>query len=374
MLKTNNGERFCRFRLKPSCSLRYMIEFCIDETRLASLDQNLRSQNALSFSILRMHGGGPSCVYYCIGLADRQCHSPLGLQRYPPRAFNNQAAGVKHRPAGAPWGACCTCPLPPGTGLTEASAGVLCVLSAARPRPLFASSRLPVGARAAVVTRVLLCPRTDATTVPTLTLRDAGIVRRATAAAYTRQLAGFLEHLAPSSFTASQTEALYQLLIDKIIYPHTHLIPTHDRPVMAPSFTSRPHSSGSRPTSRDQEDLVIPNRTSSLHSRIAQPTGQVAQPKVNQRAPKTLTHAYMVCGVGREPSQWARAPTPPQGKIGHMKGAVGQFWLPEILGSSPRLEQDNEIARSLHAAMRVCSALRIHRYPILLTIIGMLPS
>lgn len=37
-----------------------------------------------------------------------------------------------------------------------------------------------------------------------------------------------------------------------------------------------------------------------------------------------------------------------------MKGAVGQFWLPEILGSSPRLEQDNEIARSLHSAMRAC--------------------
>ena len=36
-----------------------------------------------------------------------------------------------------------------------------------------------------------------------------------------------------------------------------------------------------------------------------------------------------------------------------MKGAVGTFWLPEILGSSPRLEQDNEVARSLHAAMRV---------------------
>lgn len=122
---------------------------------------------------------------------------------------------------------------------------------------------------------------------------------------------------------------------------------------MAPSFTSRPRSSASRPQSRDADDLVIPNRTSSLHSRIAQPTGHMSQPKVSQRAPKTLTHAYMVCGVGREPSQWARAPTPPQGKIGHMKGAVGQFWLPEILGSSPRLEQDNEIARSLHAAMRV---------------------
>jgi len=61
----------------------------------------------------------------------------------------------------------------------------------------------------------------------------------------------------------------------------------------------------------------------------------------------------MVCGVGREPSQWVKAPAPAQGKIGHMKGAVGQFWLPEILGSSPRLEQDNEIARALHAAMRV---------------------
>ena len=36
-----------------------------------------------------------------------------------------------------------------------------------------------------------------------------------------------------------------------------------------------------------------------------------------------------------------------------MKGAIGQFWIPEILGSSPRLEQDNEIARALYAAMRV---------------------
>ncbi|GAB7361758.1 hypothetical protein MBLNU230_g1803t1 [Neophaeotheca triangularis] len=82
--------------------------------------------------------------------------------------------------------------------------------------------------------------------------------------------------------------------------------------------------------------------------------GATNGPKPGQRAPKTLTHAYMVCGVGREPSQWVKAPAPPQGKIGHMKGAVGQFWLPEILGSSPRLEQDNEIARSLHAAMRAC--------------------
>ncbi|EMR67089.1 putative denn domain-containing protein [Eutypa lata UCREL1] len=122
-----------------------------------------------------------------------------------------------------------------------------------------------------------------------------------------------------------------------------------------PSFT-RPRTSDrdARPGTRDQNDnnLIIPSRTSSLHSRITQPIPSTLSSKPQQRAPKTLTHAYMVCGVGREPSQWVKAPSPSQGKIGHMKGAVGQFWLPEILGSSPRLEQDNDIARALHAAMR----------------------
>jgi hypothetical protein len=133
---------------------------------------------------------------------------------------------------------------------------------------------------------------------------------------------------------------------------------------MAPSLNThasftRPRTSDrgdGRPSTRDQggtDNLLIPSRTSSLHSRITQPIPSTLNTKPQQRTPKTLTHAYMVCGVGREPSQWVKAPAPAQGKIGHMKGAVGQFWLPEILGSSPRLEQDNEIARALHAAMRV---------------------
>ncbi|KAL2063210.1 hypothetical protein VTL71DRAFT_5014 [Oculimacula yallundae] len=132
---------------------------------------------------------------------------------------------------------------------------------------------------------------------------------------------------------------------------------------MGPSFNN--HSSfvrrrtGDReghPGTRDQTDqnLIIPSRTSSLHSRITQPIPSNLNVKSQQRIPKTLTHAYMVCGVGREPSQWVKAPVPAQGKIGHMNGAIGQFWLPEILGSSPRLEQDDEIARALHAAMRAC--------------------
>ncbi|KAL2116444.1 hypothetical protein VTJ04DRAFT_8612 [Mycothermus thermophilus] len=132
---------------------------------------------------------------------------------------------------------------------------------------------------------------------------------------------------------------------------------------MPPSLTT--HASFSRPRTSDQSarpvtreadsNLIIPSRTSSLHSRITQPIPSTLNMKPQQqRTPKTLTYAYMVCGVGREPSQWVKAPPPPQGKIGHMKGAVPQFWLPEILGSSPRLEQDNEIARALHAAMRAC--------------------
>ncbi|KAI0593814.1 DENN domain-containing protein [Biscogniauxia sp. FL1348] len=133
---------------------------------------------------------------------------------------------------------------------------------------------------------------------------------------------------------------------------------------MAPSLNA--HSSFTRPRTSDRDgrpstrgdngdnNLIIPSRTSSLHSRITQPIPGTLNSKPQQRTPKTLTHAYMVCGVGREPSQWVKAPAPTQGKIGHMKGAVGQFWLPEILGSSPRLEQDNDIARALHAAMRAC--------------------
>ena len=137
---------------------------------------------------------------------------------------------------------------------------------------------------------------------------------------------------------------------------------------MAPSL--RDAGSFIRPRTRDrnterppttyehgEHSLMIPSRTSSLHSRITQPIPTTLNIKPSQRTPKTLTHAYMVCGVGREPSQWVKAPPPAQGKIGHMKGAVGQFWLPEILGSSPRLEQDNEIARALYSAMRVFSRM-----------------
>ena len=132
---------------------------------------------------------------------------------------------------------------------------------------------------------------------------------------------------------------------------------------MGPSLSLRDHASFIRPSTRErpatrdqgEHSLVVPSRTSSLHSRITQPIPSTLNVKSSQRTPKTLTHAYMVCGVSREPSLWVKAPPPSQGKIAHRKGAVPQFWLPEILGSSPKLEQDPEIARALHTAMRVRS-------------------
>lgn len=133
--------------------------------------------------------------------------------------------------------------------------------------------------------------------------------------------------------------------------------------VMAPSVrnsmaSAHGHRPGTRetirPATREQGgiDNAVPSRASSLHSRITQPMPSTMTAG-KRPTPKTLTYAYLVCGVGREPSQWVKAASPAQGKIQHMRGAVGQFWLPEILGSSPRLESDNEVARSLHGAMRV---------------------
>jgi hypothetical protein len=157
-------------------------------------------------------------------------NSPLGLQRCPPRAFNNQPAGVKHRPARP---AVLVRPLhsrlPPGFGLREVSAGALqtvCRPPSTSPRLL--STRQPVGARAAVPTRLLLCPRTNATL---LTLRDAGIVHpsctRCSLSSTTRGFPG-TSILAPFSFAASQTEALHQLLVERsaVLY----LINTYTRP------------------------------------------------------------------------------------------------------------------------------------------------
>ena len=114
--------------------------------------------------------------------------------------------------------------------------------------------------------------------------------------------------------------------------------------------------------------LSIPSRTSSLHSRITQPNPSTL--KMNPVQPtRTLCYAYSVFGISpwssipnvnlglpKEPNNWAKTPAVSTGgKVAHAKGAINQFWVPEVLGSSPRVEQDHETARSLYSAMRVFS-------------------
>lgn len=63
-------------------------------------------------------------------------------------------------------------------------------------------------------------------------------------------------------------------------------------------------------------------------------------------------------GLPKEPNNWAKTPAVVGGgKVTHTKGAIAQFYVPEVLGSSPRVEQDHETARSLYSAMRVCCDL-----------------
>lgn len=134
---------------------------------------------------------------------------------------------------------------------------------------------------------------------------------------------------------------------------------------MAPSLSSyasslrlRARGSHDRPAHLDHsDDLPRPSSAVSTHSTRSM-TGLSNRAPLAQHPVNTLAYAYMVCSVGRDPSQWIEAPAPSQGKINHTKGALNHFWLPEILGSSPKFDRDGEMAKCLHSAMRVSEFLQ----------------
>jgi hypothetical protein len=196
----------------------------MDETRLASLDLPPRQKATIEKRaiVLDPADARPSCIgLLCLLIV------ALGLQRSPPGAFNNEPAGVKHRPAAL----LSKTPSRVRTKRGICWSAAFC-LPAARPRPLLVSSTQPVSARAAVTTRLLLCPRTNATL---LTLRDAGIVHpsctRCSLSSTTRRFPG-TSTLAPPSFAASQTEDLHQLLVkvERSAVLYLYLINTYTRP------------------------------------------------------------------------------------------------------------------------------------------------
>ena len=78
---------------------------------------------------------------------------------------------------------------------------------------------------------------------------------------------------------------------------------------------------------------------------------QVVQPLIKQAS--SLIHAYMVCGLNRDPTAWLVAPKSTIGRPQRTPGGVGSFLLPQILGSIPAHERDEESVQMFAAALKV---------------------
>ena len=110
-----------------------------------------------------------------------------------------------------------------------------------------------------------------------------------------------------------------------------------------PSTNSRPNTSTSRPNTSHS---VASWKTGNVRH-IAQ---QVVQPLIKQAS--NLIHAYMVCGLNRDPTEWIVAPKCATGRPSRTNGAVGSFLSPQILGSIPPHEKDQETVQMFAAALK----------------------
>jgi len=75
-------------------------------------------------------------------------------------------------------------------------------------------------------------------------------------------------------------------------------------------------------------------------------------PGFNNRS-DMLVHSYMFCGANTDPTKWTLAPFEEQGAIMHRPGAVHRFWRPEVLRTSPSMEENIDLRRTLNAAVLV---------------------
>ncbi|RMZ75699.1 hypothetical protein DV738_g5349, partial [Chaetothyriales sp. CBS 135597] len=108
---------------------------------------------------------------------------------------------------------------------------------------------------------------------------------------------------------------------------------------------SRTSKATSRPTTSQSGTSHTWKAASVRH--IAQ---QVVQPLTKQSA--SLVHGYMVCGLHRDPTEWVLAPKPASGRPQRTPGAVGSFLSPQILGSIPTYERDEESIQTFTAALK----------------------
>jgi hypothetical protein len=91
--------------------------------------------------------------------------------------------------------------------------------------------------------------------------------------------------------------------------------------------------------------------TSWKSSKVRHIAQQVVQPLIKQAS--NLIHAYMVCGLNRDPTEWLVAPRAATGRPQRTSGAVGCFLSPQILGSIPPHERDEEAVQTFAAALKV---------------------
>jgi hypothetical protein len=82
---------------------------------------------------------------------------------------------------------------------------------------------------------------------------------------------------------------------------------------------------------------------------------QVVQPLIKQAS--SLIHAYMVCGLNKDPTEWIVAPRSPLGRPSRTTGGVGSFLSPQILGSIPAQDRDQGTVQMFAAALKVRDSL-----------------
>ncbi|RMZ87682.1 hypothetical protein DV736_g5091, partial [Chaetothyriales sp. CBS 134916] len=110
-------------------------------------------------------------------------------------------------------------------------------------------------------------------------------------------------------------------------------------------IASRTSKGTSRPTTSQSGTSHAWKAASVRH--IAQ---QVVQPLMKQAS--SLVHGYMVCGLHRDPTEWVVAPKSANGRPQRTAGAVGSFLSPQILGSIPPYERDEESIQTFAAALK----------------------
>src|SRR5258708_7492179 len=95
-----------------------------------------------------------------------------------------------------------------------------------------------------------------------------------------------------------------------------------------PSTPSAPPSRAGKATIRTGSSHGSVSAQSWKTANVRHIAQQVVQPLIKQAS--SLIHAYMVCGLNRDPTEWLVAPKSPIGRPQRTTGGVGSFLSPQI--------------------------------------------